>query len=134
MLKKLIHVNFLKFTLLFLFLISILHHTQCAASIRFSPEEIYQNIKDFPNHDVYDFGDYINDSNSPQIKSNVEKIYNFGKFTTKIFVISEMSLVYGPKGDKNIGLFVADLAYLYLSGDTQKEDNSIFILFSIEDR
>jgi hypothetical protein len=89
---------------------------------------------------IYDTNNYI-DRKSPsylKILDYIREIQTEKKFLVFIYFISTVSPDYKTRGflstNVNIEKFVNDLAFFSENGNAEKDKNSIFILFSVEDR
>lgn len=103
---------------------------------RWKPKELASYSMNY----LVDTNSYIEKSNSSydNIKEYCDEIYEKKKFDVYIYFIDSISDDYIDKASKenrkNIEQFTYDLAYERLKGNVEKEKNSMFVVFSVEDK
>jgi hypothetical protein len=100
----------------------------------YKPEDLI-NLSPYNDEiNLYDPNNYLNSNlinEMTQITNNVKKEKNYEVF---VYIISSINNNYGYDKDKDIDWFTNDLTYLKLKSDSEKDENSIFIVIAIEDR
>jgi uncharacterized membrane protein YgcG len=106
---------------IFIFLTSFLIITS-----KWTPMELAK--RQSPTTSIIDPDKYIADRKATQIDLHLKDLQKTIGHEVKLYIISEMDSIY------NIEAFTNDLTYYIFNKDAERDKNSIFILFSINDR
>jgi hypothetical protein len=87
-----------------------------------------------PGFHIYDPQNYIDEKYLPELSDKIKRIQDGKNFDVYLYIFSSIADYYGSKGEKNIELFANDLSYMKTEAENQKDDKSIFIIFSVSDR
>jgi hypothetical protein len=100
----------------------------------YMPEDLVNISSISENINIYDPNLYLNHNSLNEMIELTTNIKINKKYEIFIYVISSIDRKFGNDKDKNISWFTNDLSYLKLKSDSQRDDNSIFIVLAIEDR
>ena len=124
-------MNFKHFMLLIFFKNFLSLSLQADAYI---PVKLVNVPTKLPGFHIYDPQNYIDEKYLPELSEVIKRIQDGINFDVYLYIFSLIGDYYGSKGEKNIELFANDLSYMKTEGEKQKDDKSIFIIFSVTDR
>jgi uncharacterized membrane protein YgcG len=102
---------------------------------KWTVKELLQAFNDSPNKQMLDPDLYLEDKAlDEKTLSRINSLENEKKFKTIIFLIAGISEEYKSFLSIDIERFTDELSYEILKGDKQAEYDSMFIVFSINDR
>jgi uncharacterized membrane protein YgcG len=98
------------------------------------PEDLVNLSSISENINIYDPNLYLNHNSLNEMIELTTNIKIKKKYEIFIYIISSIDRKFGNDKDKNISWFTNDLSYLKLKSESQRDDNSIFIVLAMEDR
>ena len=110
-------MKFIKILILFFFILF---------TNQMTPQELSNVYNDFHNHIINDPYSYL--KYKDELIRELKELNDKTDIKTRVYLINKLPHTY------DIEKFLNDLSYHSLKGDKNKEINSIFVLFSIEDR
>jgi uncharacterized membrane protein YgcG len=101
---------------------------------QYMPEDLVK-MKPYNGYiNLYDPDNYLKNELIQDMINLTNNIKNVKNYEVFIYVIYSMNNKFGYDMEKDISWFTNDLSYLKLKSDSQRDENTIFILISIDDR